>query len=75
MEAYSIAEMPSHKHQIGSNWAKDKGSGGWGAKIDTYDGYVFEPSHLYAMLENTGGSQAHNNIQPYFCVYIFKRTA
>lgn len=67
----SINEMPSHNHRLQMRIA---GSGDqeiedWGAPsvIQTNMGYV------YALA--TGGSQAHNNVQPSIGVYRWHRTA
>ena len=46
------------------------GSGGDRIAIGTqYSGYTFNKS------VNTGGGQAHNNMPPYYAVYMWKRTA
>lgn len=71
----TINEMPSHKHTISGNWARDKGSGGWGASIGTYDNYVFEPTDITSRMSNAGGGQAHNNMPPYFTVYCWYRVS
>lgn len=67
----TVEEMPSHNHRLQMRIA---GSGDqeiedWGAPsvIQTNMGYV------YALA--TGGSQAHNNVQPSIGVYIWHRTA
>lgn len=68
--------MPSHKHDITSNWGRDSGGSGWGAQISNYSsGYILSPNNIPSYMSNTGGNNAHNNLQPYLCVYIFKRTA
>lgn len=86
----TIDQMPKHKHQINANWARDKGSAGWGATIANYNtGYIFEPAHLYSEMQETGGGKGHthtlnshthtlNNHQhkiPYIECYVWKRTA
>ena len=61
--------MPSHDHGLrvdssdGTNW-----------NINDHHGANTD----YRMSEYTqpkGGSQGHNNLQPYISVYIFRRTA
>lgn len=64
----TIDEMPAHAHYTGT-W-NDQGSGG---------------AHFCSSLSNnlfanvdtgtTGGSQPHNNLQPYITCYMWKRTA
>lgn len=78
----TVDQIPPHKHRIDANWGRDKGSGGWGALIQNYDGYVFEPKHLYGEMYDTGGGKGHthtlNNHQhtiPYIECYVWKRTA
>lgn len=72
----TIDQMPSHKHQINANWARDKGSAGWGATIANYStGYIFEPAHLYGEMKETGGGKGHAHNIPYQSIYVWRRTA
>lgn len=84
--AITIAQMPAHRHNINTNWGKDIGGPGWGAKIEQYnEGYVFAPKYLQDDVYNTGGNQGHNHtnpntnssssLGPYITVYFWKRTA
>lgn len=57
----TVDQIPPHKHRIDANWGRDKGSGGWGALIQNYDGYVFEPKHLYGEMYDTGGGKGHTH--------------
>ena len=71
----TIDQIPPHKHRIDANWGRDKGSGGWGALIQNYDGYVFEPKHLYGEMYDTGGGKGHAHNIPYQSIYVWRRTA
>ena len=65
-------EMPSHSHQLHYKDASYTQS----TKYDTVGttGYV-ENWRQAITTANTGSSQAHNNLQPYITVYMWKRTA
>lgn len=68
----TINEMPSHKHAL--YWASS-GSGG-NAKYVPFNSTVNQlTGGDNSAMENTGGGQAHNNLQPYFTCYIWCRTA
>jgi len=68
-DTLSIAEMPSHNHSLspaltrglGTDGDPDKASGGG--------------SNGSFTISSTGGGGAHNNLQPYIVVYMWKRTA
>ena len=71
----TVNEMPSHKHEViyykgpvsdylGGSTA-DYGLSYNGNKTGTHEN----------VLTATGGSAAHNNLQPYITVYYWKRTA
>ena len=65
----TIAEMPSHNHGWGYALTGTKGNNEWSSAGSNKTGTAND------IIQATGGSQAHNNLQPYLCVYIFKRTA
>ena len=76
----TIGEMPNHSHQI-----RMRNAGKWTWNDGSYQGDTLEGGYHWSGSAETfnwlidtkpqGNSQSHNNLQPYFCVYIFKRTA
>lgn len=74
----SVDEIPSHSHTIYSNkdYRSSPGVGYWG--WDLLDGYCYGGEQNVTNgggTRDTGGSQPHNNLQPYFTCYIWCRTA
>ena len=73
----TVSEMPSHRHNL------YKGSGGGSTDpISNHSGVagMNDKGSLFNdtgsdIMDNTGGGNSHNNIQPYITVYMWKRTA
>ena len=65
----SISSMPAHTHDIPTLIFSEAGDAGTGAAIDTNTVDVT----INPGTASTGGGGAHNNIPPYFGVYIWKR--
>lgn len=75
----TIGEMPSHGHLI-----RMRNAGKWSWNDGSFQGNALEGGYHWSGSAETfnwlidtkpqGNSQPHNNLQPYFCVYIFKRT-
>lgn len=69
----TVAQMPKHTHNLKT-----------GAKTNAWKepnytiGYQYQEASAIVSsegIENTGGDQPHNNLQPYIVCYMFKRTA
>lgn len=87
----SVGEMPSHNHSGSTNTAGNHthGYGGRQYGADAYsrrDANVPEDwkswqtssagDHSHSVtISNTGENNAHNNMQPYLSIYVWKRTA
>ena len=79
----TIDEMPSHTHEQNPHthilpYTSNAGKGfegygfeGGGSNITNGNGIAV--MHATAINKNTGGSKAHNNLQPYITVYMWKR--
>ena len=74
----SINEMPAHNHKL--DYSGGDRCDGWGCynnsrpivpQFGSGQGGYRESDTL----KTTGGNQAHNNIPPYFGLYVWKRTA
>jgi hypothetical protein len=63
-------EMPSHNHTAGGAAARVLQQNGSGNLEGTYSN-----AHTIQNLQAAGGGSAHNNLQPYIVVYMWKRTA
>lgn len=73
----TVDEMPSHTHtSIDRMLLWDAGKTGMFGTVGTSGTqYVQSSGWGGSVVNNTGGGQAHNNLQPYICVYMWKRTA
>ena len=60
----TIPELPAHTHGVWTPW--NSGSAGLTAGSMTQVG-------IYAPSQSTGSGIAHNNLQPYITVYMWKR--
>lgn len=66
------SEMPIHQHTGGLTGP----SGGVSAKIEGYvGGAPNQDNYIPTSTGQSGGDQAHNNIQPSFVVYFWRRVA
>lgn len=65
------AQLPSHRHPMRKAWSNSGGP-------ETQPIAGWDKGTNYAPLSYTeyaGGGQAHNNMQPYYTVYMWRRTA
>ena len=70
----SVNEMPSHRHYASRvNWYNDLQTNGVSASIVPQSNLKVDGPDNYT--NYVGGSQAHNNMQPYLAVYFWERTA
>ena len=63
----TIDEMPKHAHKSDGKYT-NYGSGSAATTLLNW-------GEGNASVQNTGGDEPHNNLQPYFTCYIFVRTA
>ncbi len=68
----TISEMPSHEHDIFSDWTTTNAANNtWSYKMVSG---VADEGGTWA-IEPNGGSQAHNNMPPYIAVNMWRRIA
>lgn len=67
MHTLTVAEMPAHTHQT-------RGRNGSGSSVTdgVGDSYLFKTTTQGAY-GSTGGGKEHNNIPPYYAVYMWRR--
>ena len=68
----SIAELPAHTHQLGSN---DSGTGTGGASNVEFTRSFGEGNGASVTSSSVGSGNAHTIVQPYITAYMWRRTA
>lgn len=73
LHTLSVQEIPAHNHVVsggaGNIYLAPGGEGHWLNQPTLYD------SPYKTGVTNTGGGWSHNNMPPYFAVYMWKRIA
>ena len=67
----TTAEMPAHTHDYEDTVERNEYAGTGVLRTMINEGNYSDP----AATTSTGGGGAHNNVQPYITVYMWKRTA
>lgn len=67
----SVSEMPSHNHGVP---VIEAGNAGGGYNHIQYDGWYTNNANTLTT-QYTGSGAAHNNMPPYYVVYMWRRTA
>ena len=80
----TINEMPSHNHNLGGHtflWGENvgtvniKNANAEAGATSQNRLYTYQNQYGWANTLVNGGSQPHNNLQPYITVYMWKRTS
>lgn len=72
----TVDELAPHKHTFSGTWGRDTGGGGgFGAPITDNTGYVFKSSSLNDYINNSGGGQPMDIMNPYYVANIWHRVA
>lgn len=76
----TVAELASHYHPLQGVYGSDANSANWESFIESYPqggtrGSGPRGNFATVPIQNTGGGQAHNNLQPYLTTYIWERVS
>lgn len=72
----NVNQMPSHSHGAGKYDGQWMNNGAMSFGTGTQAVIINNENHGYRIAtSNTGGNQAHNNLQPFITCYVWIRTA